>query len=1005
MRFVRQRTGRWVMSALRGALIVVVATFLTQSCLLHLESSVGADPASGSSPTSGSSTPASNPLQTISNCVHLNGRLAVTFLVDESGSLGYPSDGLPPTDPTNTRVGAIQAALTGLNALTDGEGRALVDVEMTGFSYGAQQRQPWTALNDGSLPGLVQAATGFAKRNSGFETDYYSGLTTAKEELDQQAIAMNPSGSTPVCKMMIWITDGRMEIDNRTNQSEISQYGSTVPWGPDIPLTSSQPGINVAATNRARSLLCNPGGIVDQMRNDSVFSAVVPLDYEGNIASADLDFLGAVAQGSYGGITCGTPGPSALASGTLAAANDEGELIGGFYSASVQTPPTLSSTTGVCSPAAGTCPSGTKTFILDPSLGNFSVLAEPQNANLDVEITGPNAQSLPLTRGVPGSASLAGAQLKWTWFTPTVLLVTGSLPAGVSTWNGTWSVTFIDPTGTDASAVNSVAVYLFGNLEAIVPPGTSARKGRTTDIPIEIVSGPGSPQSDPAILKDVSVSTTVTTGGGAPEPLVVRPSSTVPGQYVASYSPSADLAVSTATIQTSLTINTSDGVSLPPATETYSLPLLNPIGFPSLLLGRQGTVFLTPIKNAGEAATGSLVVHAGGAESRGCLWLSKGSVIRKPQNTRTVNYRMEPGSSEADCLRFNPETNQTVKVTATIQGYGLGEVNGSLKVLMRSSIDGSTRVEYVPVQFQMSVPIELDTATALWLLLLSILGPLLVLYLINWTSTKFLAFDQLRYVESSVQVAKVGEHFAILGPLEVVSSDAVILNRPDSLRSFAIGNHQFRVRMPWSPIGVVEGRVASPPKLVVTNLGLLGNGSEGVVTRGLGSIWIGSVAAESLEVALRGDQVAQLPFDVGILIVMNTDGDPTAQLEKVTDEVSSRLPELLDALAAKQESTQRTSSMPVTDAVEPDQSVEIPTESKGDSVYLGGYDLDGTPQPASFTQESPPTSERLPTDQVPVEEAVSATPTDDFSENVPPDRSGNDVYLGGYEIDGPDSPA
>ena len=435
-----------------------------------------------------------NPLQTIGNCVQLNGRLAVVFLVDESGSLGYQSDGLPPTDPTNTRVGAIQAALTGLNELADGEGRAQVDVEMTGFSYGATQRQPWTALNDGTLPGILGAASGFAQRNNGFETDYYSGLTTAKAELDQQAIAMNPTGSSPVCKMLVWITDGRMEIDNRTNQGEINSYGSTVPWAPNISLKSSQPGINVAATDQARSLLCSPGGVVDQMRNDGVFSAVVPLDYEGNIAPSDLDFLGAVAKGQDGGVTCGTPGPLAEASGTLTPANDEGELIGGFYSASVQTPPTLNSTTGVCSPAAGTCPSGTKTFRLDPTLGNFSLLAEPQAADLDVAIAGPDGQSLPLSRGVPGAATVSGALLKWTWFTPTVLLVTGTLPAATSAWNGTWSLTFIDPTGTNASAVNSVSIYLFGDLEAVVAPGSSAQRAGKPKFPLRCFPRLGAPK-------------------------------------------------------------------------------------------------------------------------------------------------------------------------------------------------------------------------------------------------------------------------------------------------------------------------------------------------------------------------------------------------------------------------------------------------------------------------------------------------------------------------------
>ena len=984
MRSARRRTG----TAITIAVAAIGVVLLPLAAVVLVGS-----PSSSAAPATGASIPGSTSLQTIGNCIRTNHRAAVVFLVDESGSLTN-------TDPQNFRVAAIQAALSGLGELTSGQASTTIDVQMTGFSVGAQTRQNWTPLNSGSLGGLQQVAGGFTGRNQGFETDYYAGLTSAKSALDQQAIAMNPTGTTPVCKMLFWFTDGKMEIDNRSTQGQVDQYGATVPWAPDIQLNGSS-AINAAATDRGRQLLCNPGGVVDQMRSDGVFSAIVPLQVA--IGPEDLAFLGALAQGQSGDQTCGTPGQAAQASGVLTSASDVGQLILGFYSASVLSPPIppgWDATTGVCLPSAGTCPSGTRSFQLDPTLSNFSLLAEPQDVNLQVEITGPDGTSVPLARGVPGTATASGATLAWTWFTPTVLLLKGSLPAGSTAWVGTWSVTFIDPTGQNASAVNHVAVYLFGNLVAAVPAGTQARKGRASRIPIEVLAGPGGPQTDPAILKDLTITASVSTPGAPPQPLQVLPPAAAGSQYSVIWTPPAASTASAATIQTSLTINTSDNVSLPAVTSSYSVPLLNPIGFPSFTLGNHGIVFLTPVRTAGQVATGQFVIQ-GGPGSTGCLWFAGGSAVRKPEQAQSVTYSLAPGSSQGTCLRFSPPTNRSVVVTASVKGYGSGVVDGRLTILMRNNVDGSTRTEHVPVEFLMNVPLTLDTGTALWLLLLGVLGPLLILYLISWLTAKFLSFDQLRYLTTSVRAARLGEHFTLVDPPDVSTADAAILNRPPSLRSFSIGSFAFRVRMPWSPMGAAEGRVSAAGQLVVTNFGLRGSGSEGFVTRGLGSIWVASVAGDALAVALRGDQVGQLPFDVPMLLVFNGEGSPTSQLDDMAQDVSDRLPGLLDELAAKlPKAAQPTTDASATEAA-PVGDFGPAMADAPPQVYLGSYDLDGT-SPATVDPVAPvdgvggPAPSGGPPTAMPDPTPNTAAPA------TPPVEPSNDVYLGGYDLDGSD---
>lgn len=865
-------------------------------------------------PTSISPT---NPLQPLGDCIRDNHKLAVVFLIDESGSLQQ-------TDPANSRVAGMQAALTGLNQLTAGESPTQVDVQMTGFSVGAEERQSWTALNDQTLPTLEGSAAAFGPRNTGFETDYYVALTKAKQLLDQQAIAMNPTGDTPVCRALIWFTDGKLEIDNRTTQAEVQQFGSTLPWAPDIPLTSSQPGINVAATDRARQLLCQGGGVVDQMRSDGIFSAVVPLQED--IAPADLQFLGAVAQGQDGGSTCGTVGAQAQSSGALISASDPGQLIYDFYSAGVQSnpiPPGVTST-GVCSPTGGTCSSGTRTFDLDPSLSRFNVLALTQNANLDVKVTSPHGASVTMARTGPDTATISGAQLSWKWLTPTTLLLTGSLPTSTaSQWSGIWSVTFVDPTGTNGSAINNIAVYLFGDLQARVSPGTRLRKGQTGQVPIEVVHASGTPQTDPTILKGIQVTGSISVPGQSPAPLQVQ--STGLGTYVATYRPDASLQASTASVHTNLTIVTPDGYALPPVGADSTIPLENPVGFPSIKVGNSGVINLSPIRGPGQSAGGTFTVAAGPG-AKGCLWLANSRVSSSPSGSGTVQYRISPGASRDQCLSFQPGARKRATVTATIGGSGTGEVVGTLHLAIRNSSTGVVRTQSIPVRFAMAVPTSLNTGLATWLLLAGILVPLALLYLLNLLTRRFERFDELRYLRTTIHLRRAQEKVEVLDTGILKLSDvAPPLKRPPSFRKFTCEEFEFRAHMPVSPFGAVSGQVSSDGRRVVTSDGLWRDGRVGLVPLGLGAIWVIAVPPSLAEVqrqkaepevdlptlsplpgarssavssgARLGEQDERLAAT--LLILFNAKDVPEDQLRRLRQEITKQAPELLTSLAQR----------------------------------------------------------------------------------------------------------
>src|SRR5438046_2375522 len=83
--------------------------------------------AAGASRLRQGESPLSPALSRLASCVAGKKRLAVVFLIDESGSLKH-------TDPANSRVVAAQAAIRGLNGLVArGAGKIRVDVQVAGF--------------------------------------------------------------------------------------------------------------------------------------------------------------------------------------------------------------------------------------------------------------------------------------------------------------------------------------------------------------------------------------------------------------------------------------------------------------------------------------------------------------------------------------------------------------------------------------------------------------------------------------------------------------------------------------------------------------------------------------------------------------------------------------------------------------------------------------------------------------------------------------------------------
>jgi hypothetical protein len=825
-------------------------------------------------------------LQPINDCVRNNRRLAVSFLIDESGSLRD-------TDPSAARVTGVKAALAALNEITEGEGRSEVHVKLWGFSVRGDVRQDWARLENGSLRALQDAAEQFRTRDGGFDTDYVNAVRAARGDLAEQVAAMDPAGDRPVCKLLLWFTDGKLDIDDRSSASTREMHGDRKEWAPEIDL--SQPGSGDRAAEKGRELMCAPQGEMQQLRDDGVFTAVVALETQ--IAPQDRDFLMANARGAAGPRSCGVPGESTGRMGAYVSSANVDELVFGIYGvANPNEVPPGQVDKGTC-PNDQPCPQGSHTFVLDEGLSRFNLLAISREPSIRVLVTAPNGQSADLGRGGAGQADLAAVRLRWSWLSESVVLLNGDLPGGDRRWAGTWRMTFVDPTGQHPEAVNRLAVYVFGNLEARLVPGTRLRKGEAGRIQIRIQNAKGEPQTSRAFVQGSTLVASVAAAGGDPVRLELTPSGD--GVFEASYTPPEDLDGVTLNLHTDLTIQTSTGVTLPTVGTDDTIPLDPPTGFAPVDLGNLDALVLAPVKSADGTTSGPLR-FTGAPNNDVCVWLTSGRAVRRPGGVDAVRFRAERGTSQASCVTVPRGEGGSLDVTAAVAGAGRGRVSGDLVVGMRNEGNGKVVEQRVPVRFEVAVPPGHDAGRALLLVLAGIGLPLLGLYLLNWRSARFETFDTLRTTNVHIKVTPTGVERVdgkdrLVDPLDVKP-----FATPPSLREFTVGSLAFRARMPRLPFGAVTGRVSSAPRKTVSNRGLHGAGDEAIVALGLGLVWVCAVDAASVGAAGRApDGPVGQEVRGELLVLFGSNDSFEAQVAHVEADLRRKLPNLLGALAAK----------------------------------------------------------------------------------------------------------
>ncbi|WP_448627707.1 VWA domain-containing protein [Geodermatophilus sp. URMC 64] len=611
----------------------------------------------------------SQSLQSLGACLTGTKHADVLLLVDESHSLTA-------SDPADARVTAAQLLLDRL-ADTAARTDSTIDLAVNGFSSGVRPALDWQPLNTQTKAGAIAAVADFAIRDDGFETDYWTALSTAHQQLLDRR---EPDAAQP-CQALVLFTDGEYDLTPRTTPSEVAEHGQTIPIPgvEGVPITSEEAADRVEAAGRED--ICRAGGVTDGLRRDKVLTIAIGLSGGGSI---DLGLLSSIAESAPD--PCGTIAPY----GFFLAASDVEDLVLAFDAiGDPANPPQPVDEQGVCE--FSTCPQEAHSFVLDASIQSLHLVGTSDAAGVEVYVQPPDVATpvrLAYDAAAPAGTAAAGdLALEYTWFSDGAFSVDAQIPAGGGNWTGEWQVVFVDPTGQHPDAVSRTQLTIQADLGAVVAPGTDVEWRVGDDlgaVPMALVRTDGTPAvlGVPAPTLALKV---VLLGASSREEVLAE---NVPGAQLIAGVPLSvpeDFPSGQAELRTELSVTTVSGLVLQPQVRTQQIAVLPPLGFPTVKSDRidfgrlEGTA----------AGTGGLEVSG-----PGCVSVVGAALTVRPSEVENVTAALKDG----DELCLADGENRTIDLELASRDIGAGDLQGDVTLALAPA-DHPERVTEVQVPF------------------------------------------------------------------------------------------------------------------------------------------------------------------------------------------------------------------------------------------------------------------------------------------------------------------
>ena len=642
--------------------------------------------------------PELTPVERFSSCVAGGGQGNLLLMFDTSGSLAD-------TDPDAGRVTAATATMTRLAAKLAEVPDSTVDVAVSGFSTGFATSLGWTALSTQSAPTINAAIEAYADRDRDVDTDYWSAMDGARRAFSERiATQENP------CNLLMWFSDGEFNLNVRDNDSKLQRWGGLKPWAPDNKLANRAQVTQ--ALEAGRSDLCRPGGLADQLRSLDV--ATIGLGLAVDLEPSAFDLMRGITTGSAscGQITQPTPGEFIMAS-------DVDDLIFAFITA--LDPVTEPTTTQPCVDTE--CAEGTRTFVLDGSIGAVNATAKTPLDGTRILLRTRTGDSIELTQGT-GEQNLGGSTLAWEWLTPQVLTF-DLTRVDADDWAGPWGIVFIASEATDELAKSTItlkgdiaptlvdrAVRLQIGAEPVaLQLGTVDRNGARIDpetlseetvLSARLIAG----EETMTLAEDL-------TKGDIEVPIPVDVDDLQPGI--------AELVLTLDVTTQAWTENgvTTPGTRLEPRHASFPIVIAPPVDFPSI-----------PARiSFGSTEKPDPVTVLLPITGEGCAWLSGDTTFTGYPDGLDNAQLTSPAAGRDSCAKGNLE------LTLDPGGLGNGSLVGTTKVMLAAA-DSSAEPIAVDLAFDLSQS-RPASQPVLWgtLILVTLLGvaiPVGILYLVKY---------------------------------------------------------------------------------------------------------------------------------------------------------------------------------------------------------------------------------------------------------------------------------
>jgi hypothetical protein len=696
----------------------------------------------------------SSALANLSACLAEKKQGDLVLLMDTSGSLGTAVNGDQATDPKGVRVDAAEVLLDRL-AASQAKSGAAIDVALVGFSSDYTVVQDFTPLGQDQLGGLQASVERFRDLDKGFETDFWTALTSLSSTMAQRA------ANRDTCQFFIWFTDGELSYGTRDGipaddpRTPPETDSKNIPGYEGVRLTDATVG---PITDAARNDLCRPGGVADSLRVAGITTIAVGLGGSSAANQPDFGLIQRISENPSG--DCGSQPARGLfvATDSLSSLFLAFDAIGGPSDGidRLKSQP-------ICPPQAP--PNCGYTFPLDDVLSGVHLAAAVVNkdgsfvpsSDLMVELTAPGGGP-PLQ--IPGggtavtTAAVGPIVVKYRWYPQGPVTIDLTRPPGAS-WEGTWTLKFIDTTGRHADAVSNIQLILSSDLMTV--PQVEAgpwRAGETSpQIVPELERLDGTPENldTPKLRHALAVTAELVPAGSDTAVLsqtvdpnspftMIMPAGLSPGSY---------------TLKTSLVV-TMAGSPLPARVRQTTVTIEPPLGSPTLDPAQQELDFGLITGTATSAARS--VIVAAPADAEGCVWVTTGDLKQHPESIQSVVIGT-PADTAAACQHIPAGQTVEVPLTLTPGAEGNNELAGTADVFLAPAAD-VTRVSQTTVDYTaMTIRTPQNGVKVIVFVVVMLLGlliPLLALWLLRRLGARFPSDAALSAIALNVQVGPAG---------------------------------------------------------------------------------------------------------------------------------------------------------------------------------------------------------------------------------------------------------